>query len=191
MKLHRTAVPLLLAALALGAQAEERKPPYDGFLCCNLLDDRGWINDISYRDDRKKLLAAGTPVQVTGFGRYRLKLLVDGRKVEFGNDYSRAVPMDEYARRYILLQDPRPLLEQYPPKVREAIAGARVMRGMTREQVLMALGYPPAHYTPDLEAPLWKYWADSRSEFQVFWGPDGRVDQIFGTPEVRARVTLE
>jgi hypothetical protein len=191
MTVRTVALFVALTALAAAAGAQDRKPPYDGFLCCNMLNDRGWINDINYRDDRKQLLPAGTPVKVTGTGRYRLKITVDGKKLELGNDYSRAVGMEDFARRYILAEDPSRLVAGYPAKVREAIAASRVMRGMTREQVLMALGYPPAHYTPDLEAPLWKYWADSGSEFQVFWGNDGRVDQIFGTPAVRARVALE
>ena len=37
-----------------------------------------------------------------------------------------------------------------------------------------------------VDEPLWRYWADRSSEYQVFWGRNGRVDQVFGTPEVRA-----
>jgi hypothetical protein len=29
---------------------------------------------------------------------------------------------------------------------------------MTRDQVLMSLGYPPAHRTPSLSASTWTYW---------------------------------
>jgi hypothetical protein len=30
---------------------------------------------------------------------------------------------------------------------------------MTKEQVLMARGYPPAHETPSLDLDTWKYWS--------------------------------
>lgn len=187
----RLALAAALLLCSLAATAQNRTPPYDGFLCCNLLNDGGWINDINYRGDKKQLLPPGTPVKVTGVGRNRVQIEVDGKKLTIGNDYSRALKIEDYARRYVLEQDPKPLLEAYPAKVRDAIAAMKLLRGMTREQVLMAVGYPPAYYTPDLEAPLWRYWADSSSEYQVFWGNDGRVDQIFGPPAVRARVAAD
>jgi hypothetical protein len=185
------AIAALLLAASGPAAAQKLSFPFEGFLCCNLLNDGGWVNDINYRGSRKQLLPAGTPVKATGLGRSRVQLLVDGKKIAIGNDYSRAIGMDDFARRYILTADPRPVIEGFPPKVREAIAEMKLMRGMTREQVLMSVGYPPAYYTPDLEAPLWRYWADSGSEFQVFWGNDGKVDQVFGPPAVRERVVLE
>jgi len=187
----RLALAAALLSCSLAAPAQTRTPPYEGFTCCNLLNDGGWINDIGYRGERKQLLPPGTPVKVTGYGRNRIEILVDGKKATIGNDYSRAVKIEDFAARYVLDKDPRPTLESYPAKVREAIAATRVMRGMTREQVLMAVGYPPAYYTPDLEAPLWRYWADSSSEYQLFWGANGRVDQVFGPPKVRERVVAE
>ncbi len=187
-----TAAIAAAALLAAGPAAAQRKPPYEGFLCCNVLNDRGWANDINYRDARKELVPAGTPVKVTGYGRYRVQVVTpDGKKFALGNDYSRRLSNDEFADRYVLPQDPKAAIDAFPPKVRAAIAEMKLVRGMTRQQVLMSVGYPPAHYTPDLEAPLWSYWADSGSEFQVFWGPDGKVDQIFGRPEVRERIVLE
>lgn len=186
---------LLASALVLAACSatadEKRTPPYEGFLCCNLMNDGGWINDINYRGERKQLLPAGTPVKVTGYGRNRVQIEFEGGKAAIGNDYSRALAIDDFARRYVLDQDPRPKIAAYPGRVREAIAAMKLTKGMTREQALQAVGYPPAYYTPDLEAPLWSYWADSSSEFQIFWGKDGRVDQVFGKPEVRARVFAE
>ena len=187
---HAAAALLLLAA-AGAAGAQKLAFPLDGYLCCNLMNDGGWVNDINYRREGRQLLPVGTPVKATGFGRYRVQVQIDGKKLAIGNDYSRAVGMDDFARRYIVEQDPKLALAGFAPKVREAIAAMKLMRGMTREQVLMSVGYPPAHYTPDLEAPLWSYWADGSSEFQVFWGSDGKVDQIFGRPEVRERVVAE
>ena len=35
---------------------------------------------------------------------------------------------------------------------------------MTHEQVLMALGYPPAHRPPRLDAPVWMNWTDRADE---------------------------
>lgn len=195
MRQRRIAIMLaigLLAATLPRAQTDPpRAPPYEGFLCCNLLDDGGWINDIGYRGERKTLYKPGTPVKVTGFGRNRVLVEIEGKQLAIGNDYSRQIKLEDFAQRYVLSSDPRPRLDSFSPKVRQAIAAMRVQRGMTREQVLMALGYPPADYTPKLDEPLWRYWADRSSEYQVFWGHNGRVDQVFGTPEVRARVVAD
>jgi len=30
-----------------------------------------------------------------------------------------------------------------------------------------------ASATPDLDAPLWRYWTSSSAEYQVLWGDDG------------------
>jgi Zn-dependent protease len=45
------------------------------------------------------------------------------------------------------------------------IAAGTVSAGMTRAGVIKAIGYPPPHATPDLEAPQWRYW---RSRFDTF-----------------------
>src|SRR5262249_38616603 len=43
-------------------------------------------------------------------------------------------------------------------RINEAIEHAQVVPGMTRDEVLMSIGYPPAHRTPSLESPRWVYW---------------------------------
>ncbi len=181
----------LLACAGTSAFAQAPKPPYDGFLCCNLFDDGSWINDINYRGDKKKLLPAGTPVKVLGFGRWRINAEIDGKKVDIGNDYSRTMSMEEWARRMVLPEDPTKALSAMPPKVREAIRAAKLLPGMNKAQVIMSVGYPPTSYNADMEAPLWQYWATGSYAYQVFWDDKGRVERIFGAPEARAMVVAE
>ena len=54
----------------------------------------------------------------------------------------------------------------------------KLRQGMTREQVLMALGYPISSENPDLSADLWRYWMSSFAEFQVQFDGNGRVREI-------------
>lgn len=183
----RSVTFVLLATLTVAAPAQ---PLRDGFLCCNMRGDGSWISDINYLGS-KQLVPAGTPVKITGYGRQRVLVDIDGKKQALGNDYSRSLTLEAFALRYVVETDPAKRLETFPPKVREAIKAGRLMRGMTREQVLMAVGYPVASYTPELDAPLWRYWVSRSGEYQVFWGDDGRVDKVFGPPDVRAQVTQE
>lgn len=176
---------------AAGAAMAQKVEPFEGYLCCNLYSDGSWISDMNYRDAHKKLVPAGTRVKVNGLGRWRILVEIDGKKQGIGNDYSRSVDMLTFTQRYVLTIDPNEIMARFPAPVRDAIKAGKVMRGMTREQVAMAVGYPIATYTPDLNGLLWRLWLDSSSEFQVFWTEDGKVDRIFGAPEVRAKVAIE
>ena len=59
---------------------------------------------------------------------------------------------------------------------------------MTREQVLMAIGYPVASENPSLDAPTWRYWRDSWSEYQVNFDEKGLVKTVAGNPVALSRV---
>lgn len=183
-------VAIALAAASMAAPAQT-PPRIDGFLCCNMLSDGSWISDINYADPSKRLVPAGTPVTVTGEGRWRLLVTIDGQNLAIGNDYSRTITMQQFQQRYVLAQDPRPKLQGFPARIRDAIKARRITRGMTHEQVLMSIGYPITSYTDNLDAPLWRYWYTRSEEYQVFWNARQRVERIFGSPEVRAKVWVE
>jgi outer membrane protein assembly factor BamE (lipoprotein component of BamABCDE complex) len=57
------------------------------------------------------------------------------------------------------------------------IEQAQVEPGMTRDEVLMSLGYPPAHRTPSLDSPTWTYWANRWATFEVYFDGD-RVSRV-------------
>jgi len=56
------------------------------------------------------------------------------------------------------------------------------MKGMTREQVIMSVGYPLTQENPVLDAPMWRMWMSSFGEYQLMWGSDGKVKDIIGDP---------
>lgn len=180
-----------MAAAAQAQSGDDRQPRFEGFLCCNLRTDGSWISDINYAESGKRILAAGTPAKVTGYGRYRVHVEIDGGRQAIGNDYSRDLDLGRFAQRYVVAADPRLKLATYPEKVRSAIAEARVMTGMTREQVLMAVGYPVSSENPSLESRLWRFWIDSFGEFQVVFDDTDRVKEITAEPRVRNLVVQE
>lgn len=184
-------VSMTLAFLASCATQKSEQTLFDGYLCCNMQSDGSWISDINYRAGAKQFVPAGAPVKVTGYGRWRVQLEVGGKKLALGNDFSRSINLGAFARRYVIDNDPSRRLAGYAAPVRDAIKDAKVARDMTREQVVMALGYPVTTYTTDLDAPLWRYWLTAADEFQVFWGADGKVERVFGTPHARAQVAIE
>lgn len=187
----RTSFTLAALAAALAAPAAAQELLGDGFLCCNLRSDGSWISDSNYMESGKTLIPYGTPVKHTGYGRQRVHVEIGGRKQSIGNDYSRDLALDVFAKRYIVQADPRPVVAAAPPKIRTAIESARVTRGMTRDQVLIALGYPISSENPHLDAKAWKYWLWSFSPFTVEFGADGRVSRVDTDPETMAKVWLD
>jgi hypothetical protein len=105
---------------------------FDGFLCCNMRTDGKWISDINYEESGKRIIAFGTPVKVIGYGRYRVRVVIDGKVQHIGNDYSRDLKREVFARRYVVAQDPRPTVAAAPEKIRKAIESAKVTNGMTK-----------------------------------------------------------
>ena len=191
--------PKVLAAASLVAVAlvDPRSPGAqssdlgDAFLCCNMRSNGDWISDSNYMESGKTMIPFGTPMKFAGFGRYRVNVEIDGKRQTIGNDYSRDLSMDVFARRYLVKDDPRSKVVNFPPKIRTAVESARVTRGMTRDQVLIALGYPISSENPHLGAATWKYWLWSFSPFFVHFDGNGRVAKVTTDPDTLARVFLE
>ncbi len=49
-------------------------------------------------------------------------------------------------------------LSKFSKKVQNNILSGKIAIGMTKDEVLLARGYPPAHVTIALEVDTWKYW---------------------------------
>ena len=187
---RRTALAIGLSAATLLAPAQAQNAILgDGFLCCNMrTDGRTWISDSNYLEQGSVTLPAGTPLRHDGYGRQRVHVLIDGKRHSIGNDYSRTLKLEEFARRYIVAQDPRPRIAGFPPAIRAAIEAFKVAPDMTREQVIMAIGYPMTSENPSLEAREWRYWLHSFSPFTVRFSEAGRVSTVDSDPETLAKV---
>lgn len=178
-----------LIAAALPARATDAELPGAGFLCCNLRTDGAWASDSNYQEGGKQMLAAGTPVKPLDYGRYRVYIEVNGAKQAIGNDYSRSMSMPEFARRWIVAQDPNVEIAKWPADVQKAVRTARVLPGMTRQQVFTAIGYPMSSENPNLDADTLRYWLTSFAEFQIVFDND-RVREIVGDPTTRNVVVM-
>jgi len=176
---------LFAAAAATMASSAFAQSAFDGFLCCNMRTTGDWISDSNYNDSGQRVVPLGTPTKVTGYGRYRVLVTIDGKRQAIGNDYSRDLKLDVFAKRYVVSEDPRVKLASYPAKLRESIQAGRIARGMTREQVLMSIGYPISSENPRLDATTWRYWVSSFAEFQVVYDDAGRVKEVFADPMLK------
>jgi hypothetical protein len=193
--LKRLAAAALLAATVVPVSvvhAQRPSPPpgplVSGFLCCNMRTYGDSISDINYDEQGTRIVAVGTPARITAYDFRWFNLDLAGKPQRIKNDYSRNIPLPAFARRYVVTEDPKQKMAAFPPAVRDAILAGKVMPGMTREQVLMAIAYPVASENPSLDAPVWRYWRDSWSEFQVQFDEKGLVKAVVGDPVALSRV---
>lgn len=178
-----------LALLACGAAAlpgctvgevkpEDRVPLISGYTCCNFHYEKDWINDGNYA--QLPMIPAGSPIKVISYGNSRAQVEIEGRPYRLSHDYGREQEtLEQWVRKLVVDQDPKVKLATYPPAVRQAIQSGQIMVGMTKEQVIMSLGYPLTNENPRIDAPLWRYWWSSVGEYQVHWSAE-RVSKVTG-----------
>jgi hypothetical protein len=166
----RCVLTALLALAVLAGCATPLPHPYVGttrYLCCNLHYERTKIADVNFQ--RGTLIPFGTSVRITQVTTKGVTFEAPGHPpitllLRYGR---RNITLDDYIDRIFVADDPRPRVARLPRRVRRAIEAGRVEPGMTRAQVLLALGYPPAHRTPTLDAPEWHYWRNRWEQFVV------------------------
>jgi hypothetical protein len=189
---NATLALIVSGVCALAGQAHAQAPiPERGFLCCNMRSDGSWISDSNYAESGKRIVPLGTPVRFLGFGRNRVQIEIDGRRQAIGNDYSRDLTLDHFAARYIVASNPKDEVVALDSKTRTAIETARVTRGMSRQQVLMALGYPISSETPNLDVRQWRYWLWSFTPFTVNFSDDGKVSSVTTDADTLLKVFLD
>lgn len=76
----------------------------------------------------------------------------------------------------IMLAEERTPIELVPEPFASAVRNGEMRKGMSKELVLMARGYPPAHETPSIESDRWVYWS-SRFVKQTIVFSDGRLSE--------------
>lgn len=170
------------------AQEAEKEMAGARFTCCNLHYSGDWISDTN--QSTLPMIPAGSPIVLKGFGFNRASVLIDAREMRIGHDYGRKQESKEqFVAKLIVDQDPKIKIKTYPQQIQEAIAAGKVCEGMTREQVIISLGYPRTDATPSLSGMDWTYWTANWEEYAVVWGEDGLVRNISGPARVAAQVT--
>jgi len=192
-------VVALLAACAGGpggTQGDGTAPPraarmatlQSGYACCNLRYDGDQIKDSNL--GQLPFTAAGTPVRVKTIDDNVAQVDVDGRPMRMVLENRGAETIQQWLARIVVGEDPRTRLAAFPPAVRDAIRAGKLAKGMTREQVIMAVGYPQTSDKLPLDGPHWRYWWSGFSPYYVYWSRD-KVSRIDGQGEVVGNVIFK
>ena len=176
MRIDRVAIAFI-AALAAGCATA----PPDGYTCCNLHYDYDRISDANWHD--LPMIPAGAKIRVVDYGVNRALVEIDGKPIRIAHDYGRdRESVETYVRKLVVPWDPKELIASYPPEVRDAISRGTVIRGMTREQVIIAAGYPPTHRTFSVNENVWNLWASKHGRYEVHFNSQGTVEKLVGAP---------
>lgn len=178
MKRLRALAMAVFAAAAFGAAAQAMP---EGYTCCNLHYDKDRISDANWR--RAAMIPAGARIKVIEYGSNRANVEIDGRPFVIVQDYGRREePLQQFIQKLVVKGNPQAKIAKYPEKIRQAVRDGMVIPGMTREQVIISVGYPPTHRTQSLDSSVWNHWASRAGRYEVHWNGRGTVDHIVGTP---------
>lgn len=187
----------VLAAAVLAAACRHSASPetlqhFEGrslFTCCNLHYESEDINDANYWIG--KTVPAGTPVRAEKMTRDSVTLAAGDVRLTLTHQYGTGQEsLQQYLDKVLIAADPRPRIAAYPAAVRRAIDNGKVERGMTREQVIASLGYPPTHRTASVQEREWTYWYNRWVTYKVVFDDVGKVAEVVGRPAPTAEVPI-
>jgi len=101
-----------------------------------------------------------------------------GREYWYQNHGAVGEPFADHLARYFGPVCPQAELAALNDAERDAVRAGTVQVGMSKEAVILAIGYPPKRDTRSTELPRWRYWSGSRADFIVVFGDDGRVEKV-------------
>jgi len=178
---HSLALPVLAIVVLLGGCGGTSKrsvaDPRVGkvfYLCCNLHYDPKKPEITDAMPTQGTLIPFATRVEVQKVTADSVQFEAAGHPpitLEYKHG-TKAVPFGHYLGRLFVTEDPRLKLKKVPARQVKLVEKGTLGPGMTRDQVLMAVGYPPADRTSSLEAGSWAYGGDSSAAFVVYFSGD-------------------
>jgi len=179
MKFTKIIVALFATAILAGCAGKSPIPQKEGKTAVtqiNMWSYKGKLETTHYAVDT--LIPVNSEVQImdTSSKTITFRVVDTGMEVTLVNKQKyTGMGIDGIYDRYF--GDSKVNLSKFNDLEREAIENGRVVPGMSKDAVLVARGYPPAHRTPSLESDSWRYW-QSRFNTIVVNFEDGKVVNI-------------
>lgn len=123
-----------------------------------------------------------TPVKFVDTGSSRVAFVLKDGGTTYYYDYhdAAAEPFPDHLQRFFGLScdSVRAKLASLSAKDREGVEKGQALVGMSKDGIVIALGYPPRHVTPSLDSDRWTYWSNRFNRFIVEFDGNGTVSQI-------------
>lgn len=141
-------------------------------------DERSRLYAVNFQ--QAGLIPVCSEVEYVGLGRkaFEFRVVSTDRVYTYFNHKAAAEPFVDHLKRFFGPSCPRAEIDSLSATDRQGIREGRAIVGMTRRGVILAMGYPPRHVNPNLDAPSFTYWKNRFNRVRIHFGPDGRVSSI-------------
>ena len=181
-------VALVSSAFVVGCRPSEVTPDPNAshplrassevYTLVNLHPDDEELSSVNYLDG-DELLPLCTPIRVTFLNTEGLifTALNTGKEYEYEfHDTLKESPAEHVAK-FFGTSCNAAVVASFGPVDQQGIREGKVLEGMSKQAVILAVGYPPEHQTPNLNADTWRYWEGRFDTVEVIF-KDGRVVEI-------------
>ena len=125
-------------------------------------------------------IPVNTKVKILDINSKTIVFEYNGSKVKY-EVYTKYTKVDSPTMMDRLFAKTKVNLSKHSKTIKNKIANGLVIKGMTKEEVLLARGYPPFHETMGINSNKWKYWRHRFATALVTF-KNNKVVAIKGTP---------
>jgi hypothetical protein len=151
----------------------------DVFTLVNLHPDEGRRRLYSLNYLQNALIPLCTKVKILSYSSQQMtfRLVDSGREYAYLLHTATREPFDKNLDRFFGKSCDKTKVASMSKEDRDGITAGLAGRGMTKGGVVLAIGDPPEHATPSLEANAWRYWK-GRFDTVIIHFEDGKVVRI-------------
>ncbi len=133
------------------------------------LIEKAWVSTL---DDNE-----GIGFYLVGSGkRYRMCKKIDSwHWVDYQSNSGNTITPEQLLERTFTTKPFEEMTAGMTPEEIDNIKKGSVTIGMSKEAVLISWGYPPLHFTPSLDLPVWRYWFLRKQPIVVEFDAEGKV----------------
>jgi len=153
---------LMLGACASDPEGKDPQTQENGpalYTAYNIWYEKpGNLYVINYK--RGAILPAGTPISNLKVTRSVIRFMANGVEfyIAFQHRFHPGQSTESYREKMFTSKTFEELTNGMSKEVISGIKRGAPIAGMTKQEVLIAYGYPPEHRTPTLESNRWVYW---------------------------------
>lgn len=110
--------------------------------------------------------------------RLRFRNEASGKTYDYFYHASAVESFPDHLTHYFGSECPRQALDALSDVDRQGVALGKPITGMTKRGIVFAMGYPPPHVNPSLDADRWIYWLGRFEQEVIVFDGSGRVMAI-------------
>ena len=174
-------IQLLSVCLADGGGNPSLRHMSPIFTQTNLHPDESRARLYSVNFQQAGLIPAGTEVVFASLNEKQFSFIVKktARTYYYLNHKQSNEPFETHLLRFFGPAWDETKITSLPAVDQEGIRGGKPSVGMTRQGIILAMGWPPRLENPDLKAARWRYWRHRFDTIAVEFDQDDKVVNIF------------